>query len=445
MDYFNFSSKWFNSIFYFWILNGSLAWLEIGFFGKFVKQPLKWHHYAVYIFTMYFIYWTEIQMRVSFPVATVFELAVLFGFGCLILKCSPTLSAITTILTISTMQVLNGIFQSIFNIACTFLLYTPILLSVCVLLTMVTAFFSYRYIAKSFSARKTPMNWYVLILLLPILFILLVIQHIFIYVNSAVLNASGISTLPTVNDWEMLLIQIAAFFCLFAVLFAYQKLSESFELQIKNVLLQQEIDMQKDYMQEVQTRYEQTRAFRHDIKNHWVVLIGLLKKGEIQNASEYLNKLENTSDTFSFSCQTGNIVIDMLLDNKLGLAQQNGIRIDCSMKIPTADAIDDMDLCIVFANAVDNAIKACNTVEEGNKYIRLSAVQKGKLLMVQIENSRSSNDVQCKGTGIGLQNIQAVAEKYNGTVSVESNDKIFKLNILFIISQHLDSIRLQTH
>jgi len=373
-------------------------------------------------------------MRVSFPAATVLELAVLFGFGCIVLKCSPTLSAITTILTISIMQVLNGIFHSIFNIASTFLVYTPVLLSVCVLLTMVTAFFSYRYIANSFSVGKMPMSRYVLILLIPILFILLVIQHIFIsYGNSAVLNANGIRMMKMVNDWGMLLIQVAAYFCLFAVLFAYRKLSEAFELQIKNALLEQEVDTQKDYMQEVQTRYEQTRAFRHDIKNHWVVLKGLLKKGEIQNASEYLNKLEDTSDTFSFSCQTGNIVIDMLLANKLGLAKQNGVRVDCTIKLPIANAIDDMDLCIVFANAVDNAIKACNTVEEGNQYIRLSAVQKGKFLMVEIENSRSVNDAQCKGTGIGLQNIKAVAEKYNGTVSVQGNEKIFKLNVLFII------------
>lgn len=441
MDYLNISSKWLDPIFCFWISNGIFAWLEINFFGKFVKQTLKWYHYAAYIFTMYVIYASEIQMRVSFPVATFLELAVLFGFGCLILKCSPTLSAITTILTISIMQVLNGIFQSIFNVSCAFLFFTPALLYVSVVLTMITAFFSYQYITKSFSALKTPMNRYVLILLLPILFILLVIQHFFmISGNSAVLNINGTRMLPTIDDWGMLLILIVAYFCLFAVLFAYRKLSESFELQIKNVVLEQEVDTQKNYIQEVQTRYEQTRAFRHDIKNHWVVLTGLLKEGEIQNASDYLNKLEETSDTFSFSCLTGNIVIDMLLANKLGLAQHNGIKVDCTMKLPAANAIDDMDLCIVFANAVDNAIKSCTTVAEGNQYIRLSAVQKGKLLMVEIENSRSSNDMQCKGTGIGLQNIKAVAEKYNGTVCTESNEKIFKLNILFIISLPSNSI-----
>ncbi|BAK97554.1 putative two-component histidine kinase [Oscillibacter valericigenes Sjm18-20] len=433
MDWFTLLTKWLSPILCFWILNGSLAWLEMYFFGKFVRQPLKWYHYAAYILTMYFIYGAEIQMRVLFPVSTLLELTVLFIFGCLILKCSPILSAITTILTISVMQVLNGIFQSIINLACTFLFYPHILVPVCVILTLVAAFFSYRYIAKLFS-KKAPINWYMLNLLLPILFILLVIQHIFI------IHGDPTATLSTGDNWCMLLIQIIAYFCLFSVLFAYRKLSDHYELQIQNALLEQEINMQKNYMQEVQTRYEKTAAFRHDIKNHWVVLMGLLKNGEIQNAFEYLNKLEAASDTFSFFCHTGNIVIDMLLANKLGLAQQNGIRVDCTMKLPGDDAIDNMDLCIVFANAVDNAIKACNTVKEGDQYIRLSAVQKGKLLMVEIENSRSVNDVKRKGTGIGLQNIKAVAEKYNGTVSVESNEKIFKLNILFIISLHSDSI-----
>lgn len=417
----NLANNWLDFIFYFCILNGLLAWLEITFFGRFIDQGLKWVHYFVYVGMMYFMYAVEIQLRVSFPTATILESIALFGFGCLILKCTPVLSAITTILTISIMQVVNGIFQSLFSIInMYFLPYVNSLLLIGNLLTMITAFFSYRYVVKSFNVSKMPANRYVLILLFPILFVLLVVQYVFM---------SGAHLIPASN-WETLLLQTAAYLCLLAVIFAYQRLSQSFELQMRNALLEQQVDTQKDYMQEVQTRYEQTRSFRHDIKNHWTVLSELLKKGEIEKASEYLNKLEMASDTLSFPCQTGNMVIDMLLANKLGLAQQMGIRVDCTMKIPSGDAIDEMDLCIIFSNAIDNAIKACAPIHGSDQYIFMYAFQKGNFFMVEIENSRCEEKAHAKGSGIGLRNIQAVAEKYNGAVSVEKNPQMFKLNIL---------------
>lgn len=450
MENFNILNTWFDFIFYFCILNGCLALLELSFFTRFVNQAVKWYHYFIYVLMIYFICAVEIRMRVSFPVATVLEFGALWGFGYLILKCSPVLSAITTILTITIMQVVNGIFQSLASILCSFVfthakLITFILL-ISSLLAVATTFLSYGYVIKSFCSKKTSMNQYVMILLIPILFVLLVVQHIFMtYGSTIVLNSNGERLLPKVNDLEMLLIQIVAYFCLMAVLFAYGKLSEGFNLQMQNALLEQQMGMQKDYMQEVQTRYEQTRAFRHDLKNHWTVLKGLIKSGANQKASEYLNKLEFTTDMLNFPCQTGNTVIDMLLSNKLGIALQLGIQVDSTVKIHSQCQIDEVDLCIVFSNAIDNAIKACNSIQGSKKHILLSAAQKGSFFMVEVENSQGKSDNFQKGAGIGLNNIKAVAEKYNGTMSIENNSDFFKLNVLFIIPLHSNDHSLQSH
>lgn len=430
-------------LFYFFILNGCLSILELYFFRKLIKQVLKWYHYLSYLFMMYFIYAIEIQMHASFSMATILELSALFGFG-IIIKCAPSLSLIATILTITIMQVINGIFQSLASITYPLVFphsaFVSLILLLSTLLALVTIFFSYRNVAKLFHFKQSPMNRYVLILMLPILFVLLVIQHVFgIYGQTVILNSDGTRISPSVNDWEMLFIQVLAYFCLLAVLFAYRKLADGFDLQLRNALLEQQSVLQKDYMQELNTRYEQTRSFRHDIKTHLTVLNGLLKQGQTEKSSEYLNKLELTSDSLSFPCHTGNAVIDMLLSNKLGLAQQKGISIDCVVTIPPNITIDEMDLCIVFSNAVDNAIKACNLMTEGRKYIIISAFQKGSFLMVKIENSRREDNTQTKGSGIGLNNIINVAKKYNGAISIEKTLNFFKLNLLFIIPLHLDN------
>ncbi|WP_349666759.1 GHKL domain-containing protein, partial [Lacrimispora sp.] len=60
--------------------------------------------------------------------------------------------------------------------------------------------------------------------------------------------------------------------------------------------------------------------------------------------------------------------------------------------------------------------------------------------MIDIKNSRSDVFLPVSGTGIGLQSIKAVAEKYHGTVQIEKTPKTFRLTVLFLIPQHSDSI-----
>nr|WP_314465657.1 GHKL domain-containing protein [uncultured Clostridium sp.] len=436
---------WFDFIYFFCILNACLAWLEIWFFCRFTIRIVKWYHYAGYILVIYLLAAIELFTRAAFPVSTLLELGALFLFGWLALKCPPASSAAAAILAICIMQVVNGIFQSLLNIILTILFpYTLVLTVISGLFVMAAVFFSYQLALKWLKNGKVPMLRYILILMLPILFVLLVMQHVFAtYGNTVTVSSDGNRIFPDVNDWTMLIIQIAAYLCLFAVLFAYKELSEGFVLQMQNTLLEQQVNIQSNSVQEMQMRYQLTRTFRHDLNGHLAVLGGFLKTGETEKAMEYLGKLTTMSDQLSFPCQTGNAVLDILLTNKLGIACQKGINVDCTVKIPGSSIIDDMDLCIVFSNAVDNAVKACSSESKIPQYLTLKTVQKGDFFMIEIENSRSDDIVQIKGSGIGLQSIKAVAEKYHGTVHIEKNPETFRLNVLFIIPRQSGSISIQ--
>lgn len=436
---------WFDFIYFFCILNACLALLEIWFLGRFTIRIVKWYHYAGYILVIYLLAAIELFTRAAFPASTLLELVALFLFGWLALKSPPASSASSAILAICIMQVVNGIFQTLLNIALTLLFpYATVLTVISSLFVMAAVFFSYQLALKWLKDRKLPMLRYILILLLPILFVLLVMQQVFAtYGNTVTVNAEGTRILPVVNDWTMLIIQIAAYLCLFAVLFAYKKLLESFALQMRNTLLEQQVSIQTNSVQDMQMRYELTRTFRHDLNGHWTVLGGFLKTGQNQKALEYLGKLTTMSDQLSFPCQTGNAILDILLTNKLGIAHQKGINVDCTVKIPDSSNIDDIDLCIVFSNAVDNAVKACSSESKTPQYIILKTVRKGGFFMIEIENSRSDDIVPVKGSGIGLQSIKAVAGKYHGTVDVEKGPNSFRLNVLLIISQQSEYISMQ--
>lgn len=369
----------------------------------------------------------------TFVFTTAIEVLALFLFGCIILRCKPWLASVTAILTITIMQIINGLFQTlthmIYGWGISLGFFGKLFLAALALTSVILIFGAYWYTIRSFYNRKNVLTQQVLILLLPTLFILLILQFI-------ISSSSSFSFLSQLTNASLIILQLSALGCLVTVLYAYRRLITGFDLEMKNAMLEQQAATQLDYIDELKYRYEQTRSFRHDIKNHWTILEKLIQKEELIKAHEYLGKLKDVTDKTSFPCSTGNTIINMLLSSKLGIATQKGIHVDCTVNIPADSSLDDLDLCIVFSNAVDNAINALSTLTEGNKYLLLSAMQKGNFFMFEAENSQCAADSSPIVFGIGLNNIKAVTEKYNGTISIENGPDFFRLNVLFLIPQH---------
>ena len=227
----------------------------------------------------------------------------------------------------------------------------------------------------------------------------------------------------------LLLLQVMGLAALLCTLYAYRHLCQGFQARAELQSLTQAAQAQKIYIAEAQARYEQTKSFRHDIKNHLSVLDGLLRSGKLEEGREYLKKLEAVSEALSFPYQTGNPVVDILLGEKLGLAKE--IAAEVSLLLPKPCGIDDFDLCVLFANALDNAIAACRG-SAGAKAIRISGKQQGDFYMLTFENTCSSEPLPPAGTG--LSNIKAVAEKYHGAMLTEKNGRQYYLSVLLNIA-----------
>ena len=226
----------------------------------------------------------------------------------------------------------------------------------------------------------------------------------------------------------LLLLQVMGLAALLCTLYAYRHLCQGFQAQAALQSLTQAAHEQKVYITEAQARYEQTKSFRHDIKNHLSVLDGLLRSGDLEESREYLKKLEAVSEALSFPYQTGNPIVDILLGEKLGLAKE--IAAEVSLVLPKPCGIDELDLCVLFANALNNAIAACRG-STGDKVIRIGGKRQGELYMLTFENTCSDGPLPPAGTG--LSNIKAVAEKYHGAVLTEKSGGWFYLSVLLDI------------
>ncbi len=73
------------------------------------------------------------------------------------------------------------------------------------------------------------------------------------------------------------------------------------------------------YVEEAKTRYDETKSFRHDIRNHIAVVKKLLQNGKLEEAITYVEDLDDMAEKMSFPCSTNNPVVDILVGTSWGL------------------------------------------------------------------------------------------------------------------------------
>ena len=330
------------------------------------------------------------------------------------------------------------------------------------LLTGVCYYMVYRYFSDYTASEMQQM----FLVFIPILMIFIMSEYIntlsFDY-QFVVLEEDG-SFEYLLSHWQLLAMHLLGLLSLFCILFSYKKLQQNFRLSTEISLLEQEEHSLNQYVEEAKTRYDKTKSFRHDIRNHIAVVIKLLQSGKVEEAVSYMEYMEDMAEKMSFHCSTNNPVVDILVGNKLGIAKSMGIGVGCSLLLPYPCSLKDIDICIVLSNALDNAIQACKNMDNDtdghtlpdarppaptgtcitgcpNRYIHVSGRIQGDFLMIEVENSFHGKDTFKKGTG--LSNVKKVAEKYGGVMSIETQGDVFILQVLLIIPQHPESISQQ--
>lgn len=285
----------------------------------------------------------------------------------------------------------------------------------------------YRAVRKLLAWTQDSQTPYIGLLLLPGLFFFG--AELYILQTAYSFFVPDLSLEDVGKHGTLFFLQITGLAALLCTLYAYRQLCRGFQAQVELQSLTQAAQAQKVYIAEARARYEQTKSFRHDIKNHLSVLDGLLKNEKLDEGREYLKKLETVSEALSFPYQTGNQVVDILLGEKLGLAKE--ITAEVSLVLPNPCGIDDFDLCVLFANVLDNAITACRA-NNGARAIRISGKRQGDFYMLTFENTCADEPLPPAGTG--LSNIRAVAEKYHGAVLTEKTGGWFSLNVLLNVA-----------
>lgn len=291
------------------------------------------------------------------------------------------------------------------------------------------------YIKNNFKNIK-----YTIIFIIPNIFITLILC---IYLTTYYpLNKEPPNSLS--GDIKMILISSLGLVCSVITVFTLDKLLEANFTRERELLLNQQFNVQVEHCKRLQSQFENAKSFRHDIKNHLICVKNLISNGDVKDAVLYIEKITSSVENLSLQVNTCNPIADAVISEKYSICMNNNIEFDCFVNIPQKSQLDPFDLCVILSNALDNSLEACKKITDTKtlKYIHIKSSLNKNFLLFEIENSVQAyidktnlmtNKVDSSNHGLGLLNIKNTANKYNGTINIETTNNKFILTVMLQI------------
>lgn len=217
--------------------------------------------------------------------------------------------------------------------------------------------------------------------------------------------------------------------------------SENYARVLQAQAVEQRQQLQIEQIQHTADMIDRVRRERHELKNTYFYIDGLVKTGRYEELERYLDTELNARVTSMEEFQTGNALVDLLLTQKAGEARQKGIHIMASVTLPPELSVREEDLCALLANLLDNAIEASAGKPDGDVQLFLDHV-KG-YLRVRVRN-RMEEDVLAKNPsllttkedqgrhGIGLSVVRSIATKYQGDFQARWENGYFCVTVMLL-------------
>jgi len=258
-------------------------------------------------------------------------------------------------------------------------------------------------------------------------------------------NHLGVMLVKPDNAKDYLLILFIIFMITFLPFFIIRNCQSSYYGRLsehQQYFLEAELNASKRY----KAAQEETRAFRHDVQNNLTAVAMLMEQKKYDEAEQYINDMRTEVSSFSPKVVTGDEMLDSLISAKLAKIAENRIKFKIDGVIDGGLGWKPMDICTVFANALDNAIEAASQVAEGEpRDIGIIIKKTAHQRLISISNS-CKEDIDCKALmdeslhftskadkrlhGFGLKNIQKVIEKNGGMMKINCENKRFSLDMI---------------
>lgn len=195
-------------------------------------------------------------------------------------------------------------------------------------------------------------------------------------------------------------------------------------------LLAQRIELSQSAYEAMRLQHEQVMMLRHDMAKHFRLLRQMT---EDEKTARYLDELMRQNQTIRPVIQSGNEMLDIILNAKLQTVFDEGVKVELlKCQAPGIFPLPDANLCSLIMNLLDNALESALATARDQRYIKLDMHIKNQFFVFICENSATAEHIgrqSSPGRGLGLKIVREIAEKYEILTKTEKGEGFYKVTL----------------
>lgn len=178
---------------------------------------------------------------------------------------------------------------------------------------------------------------------------------------------------------------------------------------------------------------------RHDMRHQFNQISALAEAGDLEDLKSYLAKTVSRIPNLDM-CFCENRAADSVVGYYCAMAKRDEIPFRAKLDLPETLPVDEIDMCLVLSNLLENALEASLRTAPGRRQIELTAcVHADRILLIEVENAFDGEVNEKNGifrsskrreNGIGIQSVTHIAEKTGGTSTFTHQNGTFTAKVM---------------
>lgn len=205
-------------------------------------------------------------------------------------------------------------------------------------------------------------------------------------------------------------------------------------------LLSQRQELAQASYETMRQQHEHVMMLRHDMAKHLSLLRQMTDEAQV---ADYLDELIGENEKIRPVVQSGNEMLDIILNGKLSAAADAGVKIEIvRMQAPEKLPLSDTELCSLLVNIMDNAVVAASNPNLKQPYIRLDAHTKNGFFVFSCINSAVpecnpgiQNTQTVSEHGLGMKIIRQIAQRHGDLLETEHGVDYYKISLALPLDQ----------
>lgn len=200
-------------------------------------------------------------------------------------------------------------------------------------------------------------------------------------------------------------------------------LAQTSELEYRLSMQKEEVAYSRKQESDIRSLHQSVRQLKHDMKNHLMVLASYLNSRDYEAAKTYTSEILDKLNAMHSYIETGNSLLNHILNEKLELARSYGIAVRAEIETLSFSRMRSIDFSALLTNLLDNSIEASKNEPDGELllcifqergYDAVSVKNKiGKSVLKETPELHSTKEEK-ELHGIGISQIKEIVTAYDG-------------------------------